>query len=66
VPRKAIGDRPMTSSELQARWRERNKARRALAEEAVAFVLRLDPSDVPVRGLAALQRRLRQEQPATR
>ena len=58
MPPKTLGDRPMTNAELQRRHRQRERERRLLAEEAVAFVLRLDPAATPVRGLAALQRRL--------
>lgn len=60
MPAKLLGDQPQTTAERVRRWRERDAQRRLLAEEAVAFVLRLDPASVPVRGLAALQRRLRE------
>lgn len=60
MPAKLLGDQPQTTAERVRRWRERDAQRRLLAEEAVAFVLRLDPAATPVRGLAALQRRLRE------
>ena len=60
MPPKPIGDRPLTNAEKQKRHRLLERERRLLAEEAVAFVLRLDPHVTPVRGLAALQRRLRE------
>ena len=62
MPRKALGDRPMTPAERQARQRAKHEERARLAEEAVQFVLRLNPAATPVRGLAALQRRLQEEQ----
>jgi hypothetical protein len=60
MPPKTLGDRPLTNAEMQRRFRQRERERRLLAEEAVQFVLRLDPTTVAVRGLAALQRRLRE------
>jgi hypothetical protein len=61
MPARVLGDRPMTSAERMRRLRERQAQRRLLAEEAVAFVLRLNPTTTPARGLAALQRRLQEE-----
>jgi hypothetical protein len=58
MPAHLIGDRPLTNAEVQARWRERQAERAALAQEAVAFVLALRPDRVPVRALTALQRKL--------
>ena len=62
MPPKPLGDRPLTNAEKQRRHRLLERERRLLAAEAVAFVLRLDPAATPVRGLAALQRRLQEEQ----
>jgi hypothetical protein len=58
MPPKPLGDRPLTNAEVQARWRERQAERAALAAEAVAFVLALRPDAPPPRKLSALQRRL--------
>ncbi len=58
MPRPTLGERPLTNAEVQARWRERQAERAALAAEAVAFVLALRPDRVPVRALTALQRKL--------
>lgn len=58
MPRPTLGERPLTNAELQARWRERQAERAALAQEAVRFVLALRPDTPPPRRLVALQRRL--------
>ena len=58
MPARMIGDRPQTTLERQNRWRERQQARAALAQEAVAFVLALRPDTPPPRRLVALQRKL--------
>ena len=58
MPPKPLGDRPLTNAELQARWRERQAERAALAAEAVRFVLALRPDTPPPRRLVALQRKL--------
>jgi hypothetical protein len=63
MPPKPLGDRPLTNAEKQKRHRLLERERRLLADEAVAFVLRLNPGTVPPRGLAALQRRLREPHP---
>ena len=58
MPRPTLGERPLTNAEVQARWRERQQARAALAQEAVRFVLALRPDTPPPRRLVALQRKL--------
>ena len=58
MPRPTLGERPLTNAEVQARWRERQAERAALAQEAVAFVLALRPDRSPPRALTALQRKL--------
>jgi hypothetical protein len=58
MARPTLGERPLTNAELQARWRERQAERAALAQEAVAFVLALRPDKAPPRALTALQRKL--------
>lgn len=61
MPRKPLGERPLTNAELQARWRERQAERAALAQEAVRFVLALRPDTPPPRKLTALQRKLEEQ-----
>ena len=59
MPRKPIGDRPLTGAERQARQRTKAVERAALAQEAVRFVLALNPKLVDgKRALIALQRKL--------
>jgi hypothetical protein len=58
MPRKSIGDRPLTGAERQARQRAKHEAQTALAQEAVRFVLALRPDTPPPRRLVALQRKL--------
>jgi hypothetical protein len=58
MPRPTLGERPLTNAEVQARWRERQAERAALAQEAVRFVLALRPDTPPPRRLVALQRKL--------
>jgi hypothetical protein len=59
MPRKSLGDQPLTAAERMKRMRERQAERAALAAEAVAFVLALRPdATVPPRKLVALQRKL--------
>jgi len=59
MPRKSLGDQPMSSAERMKRLRERQAERAALAQEAVRFVLALRPdATVPPRRLVALQRKL--------
>ena len=58
MPRPTLGERPLTNAEMQARWRERQAERAALAQEAVRFVLALRPDTPPPRRLGALQRKL--------
>jgi hypothetical protein len=61
MPTPLIGDRPMTVLERQQRWRERERERAALAQQAVAFVRHLRPDVLPPaprRALTALQRKL--------
>ncbi len=59
MPRKAQGDRPLTGAERQARQRTKAVERAALAQEAVQFVLALNPKLVDgKRALITLQRKL--------
>ena len=58
MSRPTLGERPLTNAEVQARWRERQAGRAALAAEAVRFVLALRPDAPPPRKLVALQRKL--------
>jgi len=62
MPRPTLGERPLTNAEMQARWRERQAERAALAQEAVRFVLALRPDTPPPRKLTALQRKLQKEE----
>jgi hypothetical protein len=61
MPRKALGDRPLTGAERQARQRAKAVTQAALAQEAVRFVLALRPDAPPPRKLTALQRKLQKE-----
>jgi len=58
MPPKPLGERPLTNAEHQARHRLRERERRLLADEAVAFVLALRPDTPPPRRLVTLQRKL--------
>jgi hypothetical protein len=59
MPRKSLGERPLSGAERQARQRAKAVERAALAQEAVAFVLALNPKLVDgKRALIALQQRL--------
>lgn len=63
MPRKPLGDRPLTGAERQARMRERTKERRILARDMVEFLRFLEPDELNPERLLALQRRIRSIHP---